>query len=146
MNQGGDFKILEFEVGKRKTDISKTRIIVYADSPNLLNSILDELNEIGASISEIKEVELIESPKDKVVPPDFYSTTNHTTHIFYDKDWILVDNIEMDCMITIDKENKRAFCKTISKVKKGDLIVVGREGIKVTPPQRPRGKKAFLNL
>ncbi|MDR2623647.1 MAG: TIGR00300 family protein [Methanobrevibacter sp.] len=146
MNQGGDFKILEFEVGKRKSDISKARIVVYADSPILLDSILDELSEIGASISEIKEVELIESPKDKVVPPDFYSTTNHTTHILYDIDWILVENIEMDCMITIDKENKRASCKTISKVKKGDLIVVGREGIKVTPPQRPRGKKGVFEF
>ncbi|MDR1820111.1 MAG: TIGR00300 family protein [Methanobrevibacter sp.] len=146
MNQGGDFKILDFEVGKKKSDISKARITVSADTPNLLDSILDELSEIGASISEINEVELIESPKDKVVPPDFYSTTNHTTHILHDGDWLLVENIEMDCMITINKTNKRAFCKTISKVKKGDSIVVGREGIKVTPPQRPRGKKGVFEF
>jgi lysine-ketoglutarate reductase/saccharopine dehydrogenase-like protein (TIGR00300 family) len=146
MNQGGDFKILDFEIGKRKSDISKARIFVSADSPTLLNSILDELSELGASISEIKEVTLMESPKDKVVPSDFYSTTNHTTHILYDGDWLLVENIEMDCMISIDKESKQASCKTISKVKKGDLIVVGREGIKVTPPQRPRGKKGVFEF
>jgi lysine-ketoglutarate reductase/saccharopine dehydrogenase-like protein (TIGR00300 family) len=146
LDQGGEFKIFKFDVGKKKYDISTAKIIVSADSPDLLNNILDELSEIGASISEIKEAKLLESPKDKVLPPDFYSTTNHTTHVLYDMDWLLVENIEMDCMIIIDKEKKRAFCKTISKIKKGDLVVVGRVGIKVTPPQRPRGKKGVFEF
>ncbi|KZX17341.1 ornithine cyclodeaminase [Methanobrevibacter filiformis] len=146
MDQGGDFKIIEFNVGKRKTDISTAKLIVSADSPSLLDQILGELSEIGASISEIKEASVGVSPKDKVVPENFYSTTNHTTHVLYKGDWLLVEEIEMDCMIAIDENNKRAYSKPIGKVKKGDLIVVGREGIKVTPPERPRGKKGVFEF
>lgn len=148
MEKGGDFDILEFKVGKRKSDISKAKISVSAESPDLLNSILEELSRLGASISEIREVQLVPSTKDKVAPEGFYSTSNHTTHVLFEGDWLMVDEIEMDCMVVIDKENKRAFCRPISNIKKGDLIVVGHEGIKVTPPQRARGKQGtfeFMN-
>lgn len=149
MDSGGDFKIMELDVGKRKSDVSRAKIMVSADSRSLLNQILDELGEIGASISEIKEAEIEPSPKDKVAPENFYSTTNHITHVLIDGDWLLVDGIEMDCMIIIEKcenGNNIAYCKSIGKIKKGDLIVVGREGIKVTAPERPRGKQGVFEF
>jgi lysine-ketoglutarate reductase/saccharopine dehydrogenase-like protein (TIGR00300 family) len=146
MDQGGDFKITEFNIGKKKSDVSMAKIIVSANSSSLLNQILDELSEIGASISEIKDAELLKSPKNKVVPPNFYSTTNHTTHILYKGDWLLVEDIEMDCMIVVDDIKNKAYCKPLGKVEKGDSIVVGREGIKVTPPERPRGKKGVFEF
>jgi lysine-ketoglutarate reductase/saccharopine dehydrogenase-like protein (TIGR00300 family) len=43
-------------------------------------------------------------------------------------------------MIVFDSENNQALCKPMNNIKKGDMVVVGREGIKVTPPERPRGK------
>ena len=55
MDNGGDFDILEFDIGKRKSDTSKAKIMVSAESPDILNSILDELNFIGVSISEIED-------------------------------------------------------------------------------------------
>ena len=146
MDMGGDFDILEFDIGKRKSDTSKAKIMVSAESPDILNSILDELNFIGVSISEIEEVNLVPSPKDQVAPEGFYSTSHHVTHIYYKDEWILVDEIEMDCLIVIDEENKTARCKPIADIKKGDLIVVGREGVKITPPQRSRGKQGVFEF
>jgi lysine-ketoglutarate reductase/saccharopine dehydrogenase-like protein (TIGR00300 family) len=149
MDKGGDFKIIDLDVGKRKADVSRAKIIVSADSSSLLNQILDELSEIGATISAIKEVELIASTKDKVAPENFYSTTNHITHILYNGNWLLVENIEMDCMVIIDEDedgNSRAQSKPIGKIKKGDRIVVGREGIRVSPPERPRGKQGVFEF
>jgi len=140
MDVGGDFKILEFEVGKLKGDISHAKLLVEASNENLLGEILDELSEIGAVIVELNDVELLESQKDCTLPGDFYSTTHHPTEIHYKGKWIIVENIEMDCMIVVDRESSRAFCKPIGQIKKGDLIVVGRAGIKVNPPERPRGK------
>jgi len=148
MDKGGEFDILEIDVGRKKSDVSHAKIEVSANSPELLESILDELSVLGASIDEIKEVNLVASTKDKVAPEGFYSTSNHTTHVLYKGNWIVVEDIEMDCLICIDEENIRAFVKPISDVKAGDLIVVGREGIKVTPPQRSREKQEtfeFMN-
>lgn len=146
MDKGGDFDILEFDVGKRKSDISRAKILVSAESPEQLNIILDELSRLGASISELKEVQLVASTKDKVAPEGFYSTSNHTTHVLYNDNWIVVNNIEMDCIICIDEEKEKAFCKPLDDVKSGDMIVVGREGIKVTPPQRARGKQELFEF
>lgn len=146
MDMGGDFQILKFQVGKRKTDASYARILVMGEDPSHLNKILDELSEIGALIVEIKEVELVTSPKNKVLPPKFYSTTNHPTYVKYHGEWIPVEGIEMDCMIVVDPDKKKALCKPIGRIKKGDLVVVGREGIKVTPPERPRGKKGVFEF
>ena len=37
MDKGGDFDILEFDIGKRKSDTSKAKIMVSAESPDILN-------------------------------------------------------------------------------------------------------------
>ena len=49
-------------------------------------------------------------------------------------------------MIVVDTENERAFCEPIGRIKKGDLIVVGREGVQVLPPERPRGKQGVFEF
>ncbi|MGZ7044011.1 MAG: ornithine cyclodeaminase, nickel-pincer nucleotide-dependent [Methanobacterium sp.] len=146
MDMGGDFEILDFHVGKHKKDISHARIRVIGKNEDHLGEILDELSEIGAVIVEIKEIKLVHSKKDKTLPEDFYSTTNHPTYIRFNGKWIEVQEIEMDCMILIDPDQEMAYCRPIGKIKKGDLIVVGREGIKVVPPERPRGKKGVFEF
>ena len=104
MDKGGEFDILEIDVGRKKSDVSHAKIEVQADSPELLESILDELSVLGASIDELKEVQLVASTKDKVAPEGFYSSSNHTTHIFYKGEWILVEEIEMDCLVVVDED------------------------------------------
>lgn len=146
MDMGGDFQILKFEVGKRKKDTSLAKIKVSAESESLLGEILDELAEIGAMVVEIREVNLEAASKDKTLPADFYSTTNHPTFIRFQNEWIPVENIEMDCMIVVDPETPKAIIKPIGRIEKGDLVVVGREGIKVMAPQRPRGKKGVFEF
>ena len=146
MDMGGDFKILEFKVGKLKGDISHARILVEASDETLLGEILDELSEVGAIVVELEDVRLLKSEMDKTLPDDFYSTTHHPTQIRYNGEWVVVENIEMDCMIVVDPESRRAICEPIGQIEKGDLIVVGREGIQVLPPERPRGKKGVFEF
>ena len=129
---------MEINVGRKKSDLSHAKIEVSAYSPELLNAILDELSVLGASIHEIKEVNLVASTKDKVAPEGFYSSSNHTTHIYYNGNWIPVEDIEMDCLVVVDEEENRAFVKPIANVEAGDKIVVGLDGVRVTPPQRSR--------
>ena len=146
MAKGGDFDIVEFEIGKRKSDISTAKMVISADTPEKLNMILDELSRLGATISELKEVELVASTKDKVAPEGFYSTSNHTTHVLYEGNWIVVENIEMDCTICIDEQTKKAYCKPLADIKAGDMIAVGREGIRITPPQKSRDTQQIFEF
>ena len=146
MDKGGECDILEIDVGRKKSDISKAKIEVSAKSPELLESILDELSVLGASIDEVKEVQLVASTKDKVAPEGFYSSSNHTTHIFYKGNWIPVEDIEMDCLVVVDEEANRAFVKPIADIKSGDRVVVGLDGVRVTPPHRSRDEQQVFEF
>ncbi|MHC1580811.1 ornithine cyclodeaminase, nickel-pincer nucleotide-dependent [Methanopyrus sp.] len=146
MEMGGDFEILEFEVGKRKTDPSYARILVKADDPDHLGEIITELRKYGAVPVESDEVRVEPAPDDGVCPRGFYTTTNHRTFVKFDGEWIEVENIEMDCAIVIYPEERRAVAKPIREVRKGELVVVGDRGIKVKPPERPRGRTGIFGF
>ncbi len=135
MDLGGRFDVLEINIGKQKDDESYAKIAVTAQTKDQLKEILDLVHREGA-ISEEKSVLLKSAPKDMVMPENFYSTTNNHTQVFHNGKWIPVMRQMMDKCIII-KSNKAA-CVPIRDIKKGDKIVVGEEGVKVTPPERPR--------
>ncbi len=138
MDLKGDFTVEEFSIGKRKQDYSYARLIVKGNNKEHLSNILEFLFREGATTISLDEVKYMTSPKDMVLPDDFYSTTNNPTQIFFHGEWINVENMMMDKCIVLDPNNKIAQCKTNRDVKKEDLIVIGERGIKITPQERPR--------
>lgn len=143
MDMGGDFKILEFNIGKQKTDPSYARLRVSATDEVRLESIMSELHRLGARMLEIKDVRLEPAEGDRIVPKGFYSTTNHPTFVKFDGTWIPVDAIEMDCLVVVDRDNRRVICTPMSKLQKGDYVVIGEIGVRVVPPERPRKVSTF---
>jgi lysine-ketoglutarate reductase/saccharopine dehydrogenase-like protein (TIGR00300 family) len=136
MNYGGEFEILELNVGKKKRDSSQARLLVTGKDVKHLEEIIDDIHREGAVPHNKNQVKLKRAPKDMVMPDNFYSTTNNETWIFHNKSWISVENQMMDKCIVVQKNIAR--CVPIRDVKKDDLIVVDEIGVKVTPPQRPR--------
>jgi lysine-ketoglutarate reductase/saccharopine dehydrogenase-like protein (TIGR00300 family) len=146
MELGGDFETIEFKVGKHKVDTSYARILVKGQTPQHLEDILREIYQLGAIAFKIAEATLSPAPADMVFPDNFYSTTNNPTQIFINDEWIEVEGMMMDKVIVVDPELKRAVCKPIREVKKGDLIVVGEEGVQVKPPERPRESTGIFSF
>ncbi|MFQ5800763.1 MAG: TIGR00300 family protein [Candidatus Hydrothermarchaeales archaeon] len=143
MDMGGDFDVTEFIIGKKKTEPSYTRILIKGRNRKHLDDILGELIKIGAAIPEIEEAKMRPAPKDMTLPDNFYSTTNHPTYVRLDEDWVKVEGQEMDLVIVVDEKRKKARCVPISDIRKGDMVVVGKKGIRVEPPERPRGYSIF---
>jgi len=143
MDMGGNFEILVFDIGKKKTDPSYARLRIAAANRETLKFILSELHRLGARPLEVKDVHAVPAERDRVGPKGFYLTTNHPTDIKSNGEWIPVEFIEMDCLIVIDKQTKRALCTPLSKLGKGDLVVVGEQGVLVHYPERPREQSNF---
>lgn len=143
MDMGGDFKILEFNIGKQKQDPSYARLRVHATTEMQLESIMSELHRLGARLLEIKDVRLEPAEGDRIVPKGFYSTTNHPTFVKFEGTWIPVDAIEMDCLVVVDRDSRRAICTPMQKLRKGDYVVMGETGVRVVPPERPRKVSTF---
>jgi lysine-ketoglutarate reductase/saccharopine dehydrogenase-like protein (TIGR00300 family) len=136
MDLHGEFQVEEINIGKKKKDQSYARLSVTGKNQKHLDEILETIYREGAVSKIQKEILLKKSPKDMVMPENFYSTTNNHTQVFYNDTWIQVENMMMDKCIVV-KDN-RAFCVPIRDIKKGDRIIVGENGIKITPPERPR--------
>ncbi len=136
MDLQGEFQVQKFSVGKKKKDESYAKLLIQGKSKEHLNQILQAVYREGAVSKIQQEVVLKATQKDMVMPDDFYSTTNNHTDIFYKEKWIRVENMMMDKCIVV--KTNRAFCTPIREIKKGDMIVVGEQGIRITPPERPR--------
>ncbi|ACM57269.1 ornithine cyclodeaminase, nickel-pincer nucleotide-dependent [Halorubrum lacusprofundi] len=149
MDLGGSFDVEQFDVGKHEDVESYCRMAVSADDPETLQAILHELHQNGAVLENPTDVELVAAPADKVVPPNFYSTTNHPTEVLYDGEWIDVERIEMDCALIVEPDggpdgDPRAYTKVLNAVEEDDLVATDQSGIRVNPPERPRsGGGAF---
>jgi len=136
MDLGGEFEVKKIQIGIKKKDESYAKIRVKGNNQKHLDAILQLVYREGATAKIQKEVTLKPAFKNFVMPDNFYSTTNNNTQIFLKGKWIQVDNMMMDKCIVV-KGNK-AKCVPILDVRKGDKIVVGEEGLRITPPKRPR--------
>ncbi|MDD4137337.1 MAG: TIGR00300 family protein [Methanoregula sp.] len=143
MDMGGNFEILVFDIGKEKTDPSYARLRIAASSKGTLQSILSEVHRLGGRPVEVKDVYLVPADSDCVVPREFYTTSNHPTNVKYGGEWIPVEAIEMDFLIVVDPKKKRARSVALGKIRKGDLVVVGEQGVSVQYPERPREQSTF---
>jgi len=156
MDLGGSFHVEQFDVGTRKDETSYCRMRVTADDDEHLLPILHTLHQLGANLHDPVDATLEPAPADQVVPRGFYSTTNHPTRIRHDGAWLDVEYIEMDCAIVVEPsstgnqnasrsddvvepDGPRAYTKVLNAIEAGDLVVTGEAGIKVNPPERPRG-------
>jgi lysine-ketoglutarate reductase/saccharopine dehydrogenase-like protein (TIGR00300 family) len=132
----GEFQVEEIEIGKKKRDQSFARLSITGKDQKHLDEILETVYRLGAVSKIQKEITLKKAPKNNVMPDNFYSTTNNHTHIFHKGKWVSVENMMMDKCIVV--KGNRAFCVPVRDIKKGDQIIVGEKGIKITPPERPR--------
>ena len=142
VGSGADYRMLDVDVGRTNNDMSRARLEVITDDDESLEALLTELQIHGANRINQGDAELVAADRDGVLPPGFYSTTNLPTAVRVDGRWIDVDNPEMDCAIVI-RNDGRARTYPMHRVKVGDRVVVGKDGIRVTPFERPRGSTPF---
>jgi lysine-ketoglutarate reductase/saccharopine dehydrogenase-like protein (TIGR00300 family) len=83
------------------------------------------------------------APADGIFPDDFYATTHLPTQVRLNGRWVEVSQIEMDLGILVDEGVSTARAIPMGDVRRGDHIVVGREGVRVIPLQRPRERDVF---
>ncbi len=145
MDLGGEFEVEEFRVGKHKDAESYCRMLVSAEDEDHLREVLHELHQNGAHLADPPDATLAPAPADRVVPEGFYSTTNHPTSVRYEGEWLPVERIEMDCAVVVEAgddegDGPRAYTKVLNAVEEGDLVVTDEAGVRVDPPERPRGR------
>jgi len=145
LKQGGHYELLDLDVGHRPADTSNASLCILADDPAKLNGILDFVRGQGGKVPEESDVTVEPAPADGVFPEGFYATTNLETFVRLNGEEIQVKGEAMDLGITVSRKEKQASTVPMNEVTRGDLIVVGSEGITIVPLKRARkrGEEGF---
>ena len=106
-----------------------------------LDDLLQQITTFGAHPVRERNVLVKPAEKDRCVPDDFYSTTNHRTHVRLGGQWVEVDSQRMDAVIVVSGQT--AACRKLRDVKAGEPVVCGHDGIRVTPEFRERDRLGF---
>ena len=143
IGRGGTFRFKQVDIGHGRADPSYARIEVSADSPEKVQEILGRISDHGAVAVHLLDASIATADIDGALPEGFYSTTNQQTHVRIDREWLEVQNQEMDCGILLDEAARRARCVPMCHVRKGDRIVVGHGGVRVVPLEREPDSHSF---
>ena len=143
MDLGGAFDIQDLRVGQHKTDASFCRIEVTAGDPSTLDEIVRRARALGARVVSEEPVRTKRVTKQGVYPEGFYSTSNLPTYVLLNGGWVPVQKQEMDCAVAVDRVAGRAWCIPFYEARPGLEVVVGHQGVRVTPLERSRQMEIF---
>lgn len=135
---GGRHHVEEIEVGQRREDPSRARLRIEADSAEVLEQILARIVRHGAVPVHVRDAQLQPADLPGCFPENFHCTTNERTEVRQHGKWIAVARQKMDAGIRVAPDRTQAECVLLADVQPGDLIVVGRQGVRVSPVPRDR--------
>jgi len=141
IGRGGQFEVLEFDIGRDNEAYSKLTLKVSAPTKTSLVEILEALMPLGCHPQPDREATLRQAEKSACVPDDFYSTTNHRTEIKIGERWTEVEEQRMDAVIIV--EGDQACCRKLRDVIAGDKVVCGVDGVRVSPEFQERDRLGF---
>jgi len=141
IERSGRFEVLEFNLGRTNEEFSKLTMKVGTSDEVSLQQLLEDLMRLGCHSAPLRDASLIAAEADGVVSEGFYSTTNHHTDIRLEGQWLSVGKQRMDGVIVV--KNRLAVCKKLRDVQRGDLVVSGVDGIRVSPEFAERDRLGF---
>jgi lysine-ketoglutarate reductase/saccharopine dehydrogenase-like protein (TIGR00300 family) len=135
------FDVLKFDIGRSNDAPSFISMRISAPTEHILGQVLEELVALGCRLAEQHDALLRRADRDGCLPDDFYSTTNHRTHVRHGGQWIEVERQRMDAVIVV--EQGKAICRKLRDVSTGDAVVCGVGGVRVSPQFRDRDRLGF---
>lgn len=137
---GATYEIVQFDVGRTKTELSTVQLDVRAPADQL-RRILDNLVAIGFRLPDARDVRLERVVKAGVAPERFYASTHHQTRVRHRGRMFEVKGQRMDAMIVVTDRGAR--CTLMRDLKRGDQVVCGVDGVVAEPPFETRKVESF---
>jgi lysine-ketoglutarate reductase/saccharopine dehydrogenase-like protein (TIGR00300 family) len=141
IRHGGSFEVQQFRIGRTNDEPSLLTMRVRAPEAAALQDLLHDLVPLGCFVTGAKDAMTRTADLDGCAPSDFYSTTNHQTHVRIGGQWVEVERQRMDACIVID--SGRASCRKLRDIRKGDAVVCGVDGLRVVPTFQDRDRLGF---
>ena len=131
VDEGADYTVIAFSMGKVRTDPSRLELEVRCVREEQLEAVTGHLVNQGCYEKEVQEAIVRAAPKDSCVPDDFYATTNRRTQVFRQGQWREVTDMRMDGVV-VEKQDGLA-CRLIREVKTGEGVVCTSRSVRIFP-------------
>ena len=95
------YEVLTFTIGRTNDDASRIRMRITAPDKVSLADLIQQLTGFGAHPERERDALVKPAEKDRCVPDDFYSTTNHRTQVRIGGQWVDVEKQRMDAVTAI---------------------------------------------
>ena len=141
IESGGLYEVEDFAIGRNNDEYSRLKLRVSAPSEAALAELLEDLVPLGCHPIAERDATLRPAEADRVVPDDFYSTTNMRTLVRVGGAWLEVERQRMDAVVVV--EGGRAECRKLRDVRAGETVVCGADGIRVIPVFKERSRQGF---
>jgi lysine-ketoglutarate reductase/saccharopine dehydrogenase-like protein (TIGR00300 family) len=142
LDAGADYRMVDVEIGRTNVDASRARLEIDAPDEETLSRLLTDLQVHGANRVVQSDAAVTVADQAGVLPAGFYSTTNLPTAVRLSGRWVDVENPEMDCALVVLPDG-RVRTVPMHRISIGDQVVVGDEGVRVSPLDKPRHASLF---
>ena len=152
VEHGSEYEILKFEVGRTNAQGSHLSLKLTCENDARLQDLLSRLSVFGCFVEGTPNALLRLADMDGAVPVDFYSTTNHRTSVYLDGAWVAARDQRMDAVLVVTgtsspqalkPSSPQVSCKKLRDIRKGDQVVCGMQGVRVSPDVQSRDKPSF---
>jgi lysine-ketoglutarate reductase/saccharopine dehydrogenase-like protein (TIGR00300 family) len=140
VEEGGEFEVKEFRVGRTNDEPTFARIEIRAQDPHALDRILEAVRYLGAT-TEVGDCGFAPAESDGILPDAFYSTTNFDTFVRIDGRWVEARDQKMDSALVL--RGGAPCCVKQAQVKRGEPVALRGAGIRVRPLERSRDYAVF---
>ena len=128
---GATYRVVRLDIGTHRWDESNLELEVTAPGAKAFERLRADLMSLGLSETDTQDAVLKAVDLDGTAPEGFYSSTNLATEVRLDGEWVPVHYQRMDATLVVDGKNVR--CVKLRDLVKGQRLVVGYGGIRVTP-------------
>lgn len=149
LERGADYRLVDVDIGRTSTDPSRAVIEVTAPDQESLLALAEAIQVHGANPQQVGQATTEAASADGVAPAGFCATTNLTTEVRVGGLWVEADRAEMDCVLVVDGPDDgtdgavTVRTTPMHRIRAGDQVVVGADGVRVRAIARPRGASGF---
>ena len=131
--RGSGFEVVDFEIAKSISEPSWIRLKVSAESEQALHACLDDITRLGAHVVDADDAHIERVDVDGILPENAYTCTSLPTEVRIKGNWVPVDAPLPNAVLRIGKGAQAVTAVPLERVRKGDRLVVRREGVRVSP-------------
>ncbi len=139
------YRVVRLDIGTHRHDESSLELEVTAPGQVAFERLRADLMSLGLSETDTQDAVLGTVDQDGVAPEGFYSSTNLATEVRLRGEWLPVLQQRMDATLVV--EGRTVRCVKLRDLAKGQQVVLGFTGIRVTPHTTRKlqeGKFAFM--